>query len=122
MPFDKLPCIEVSPDLSKASLEGLSWLLRHKERWPRNHEWNFGWLLHEAECGTAGCALGIAQLVWCAEGLKPWGVIGWGEYFGLWDEEAYHIFEHFTYPCPASAVTPTMVADRIDAYLARKAA
>lgn len=36
MPFDNTTGLtDYAPDLSKPSLEGLSWLLRHREAWPR---------------------------------------------------------------------------------------
>lgn len=100
---------EAKPDLSKPSLEGLSWLLRHL---PPDHEWNFKIVGGPTGCGSAGCALGLAHRVWPA-----WD--GNDAAWGVPTAISYTFFLHGQYaPVPDYLVTPTMVADRIDQYLA----
>ncbi len=100
MPFDGTP---TKPDLSAPTLEGLAWLLRHKEEWPEGFVWGFG------SCST--CAMGVAD--------KTWG--------SFWDTPgsiqiaATGAFAVGTYGLPSSRVTPEMVANRIDSYLTRTA-
>jgi hypothetical protein len=52
---------EIVPDLTKPSLEALAYVLEHVERWPQGWKWDFSAV---NECGTAGCALGIAHTLW----------------------------------------------------------
>lgn len=105
---------ETKPDLSKPSLEGLSWLLRHM---PEDHEWNFAEVggPNPAGCGSAGCAFGLAFATWR----------DWDGSDHVWDAPG-SVLESFFFPqryvIPAELVTPTMVADRIDAYLAQRQA
>lgn len=99
---------ETKPDLSKPSLEGLSWLLRHL---PADHQWDFQIVGGKTECGSAGCALGLANVVWPEyAGAKTM--------FPDVPEVVRHTFFHpHQYLLADRFVTPTMVADRIDAYL-----
>jgi hypothetical protein len=98
-------------DTDKPSLERLSYVLRHKELWPEGFQWDFSVCVQ--------CAMGMARDLW-------WK----GETAGL--TEISYKFD-LAYPdsksmflAPANkwygksmrAVTPNMVADRIDAYLA----
>ncbi len=46
----------VVPDLSKPSVAGLVYLLRHKEQWPRGFDWNY------ALCTC--CGMGLADEMW----------------------------------------------------------
>jgi hypothetical protein len=46
----------VEPDLSRPSIRGLAWLLRHPERWPEGFEFNF------MDCSR--CAMGLAWQFW----------------------------------------------------------
>lgn len=102
---------ETKPDLSKPSLEGLSWLLRHL---PANHIWDFRAVGGKTPCGSAGCAIGLADAVW---GMNTFRAV----YYRLAPEsvlDKLFIDALGGYGVPHSAVTPTMVADRIDSYLA----
>lgn len=123
MPFDIDPkFIETKPDLSKPTLAGLAWLLRHPEAWPRNHQWTYSDTLVHNSCGTQGCAAGIAYLCWF-DGIH----VALENVFGLSKGEYRRIFMGCTtdsagrvsptYPGFHADVTPAMVADAIDAYL-----
>lgn len=54
----------VEPDLSKPSVRGLAWLLRHPERWP----WTFGPFDYN-HCPS--CAMGLARAMWPEDILHP---------------------------------------------------
>lgn len=87
----------------------LSYLLRHPEKWPEGHVWDF-YTLHElTPCGTIGCALGLAS--------SRWGHPARQEAWETWGAATY-VFGRNFYKCPASQVTPTMVAAAIDFFLA----
>lgn len=119
MPFDSV-LYDPDPDLielqpGKAGLRQLSYLLRHPEKWPEGHVWDFADVLEELPCGTSGCAIGIGCLVWGENNVdEKLGFSGFNE------PEYYDIFYDgpATYGCPNSQVTPTMVACAIDHYLA----
>lgn len=102
---------ETKPDLSKPSLEGLSWLLRHL---PEDHEWNFSEVggPNHYECGSFGCAYGLMLAVWGKSKHPFW------KRLGITDKTEEFFFLHGRYAVPDAYVTPTMVADRIDTYLA----
>lgn len=102
-------------DLSKPSLAGLSWTLRHPETWPRGFAWNY------SRCHT--CAMGLAYQLWQWDKIdKPHSNNGekiMSHYLGISIKDAMNIFfdtERILgiYSCD---VTPAMVADRIDDYL-----
>ncbi len=103
MPFDNTTALVEAPDLTTPSLAALSYVLRHKEAWPPGHRWDY------THCRT--CAVGIYKTLWPeAEYLRS--VIGIYEYTRTFCHHAYR-------PIRDPDVTPTMVADRIDAVLAR---
>lgn len=101
---------ETKPDLSKPSLEGLSWLLRHL---PADHEWSFSDVggPKRGGCGSFGCAYGLMRVVWGKPRNPYWELLG----ITVKDEEFF--FLHGRYDVPDAFVTPTMVADRIDEFL-----
>jgi hypothetical protein len=105
------PDTETKPDLSKPSLEGLSWLLRHL---PETHKWNFAIIGGETLCGSTGCAIGLAYAQWnnTIGSLRA--------FLGITPDVSVHFFSPSAYTAKAKDVTPTMVADRIDAYLASR--
>jgi hypothetical protein len=53
----------VEPDLSKPSVRGLAWLLRHPERWPADFEFDFR--------DSYTCAKGLAHRQWPNEVPPP---------------------------------------------------
>ncbi len=114
MPFDNTTgLVEAAPDLSKPTLEGLSWLLRHKEAWPPTFgRWNYR--------GCTTCAMGLAMAVW-RDGrwysmIEP-APAQTARMLDVPRVAADRLFTDMS--VPSSLVTPEMVADRIDAYLRR---
>ncbi len=93
--------MKTPPDLTHPSWEGISYLLRHKELWPANFQWNF--------CGSSQCAIGLSYKIWGTH-MDPIGECG--DTFN-----PYAMGEHA--PVPDRKVTPEMVADKIDDYLAK---
>lgn len=107
-------------DLSKPSLAALSHVLRHPEIWPEGFSWSYSSCLN--------CAMGLAHNLWrivakrynspeeCVEQVRL--------AFTLPRETAYEIFlwagreDDFD---DFGDVTPTDIADLIDAYLVKQA-
>lgn len=89
-------------DLSRPSLRGLSYLLRHKELWPVGFEWDFG------NCDR--CAMGLAFSIWNLGELG--GSYSMTEHFPISEKTSGELFllRH-----SAIVITPEMIADRIDA-------
>lgn len=120
MPFDSAPQVETKPDLSKPSLEALSWLLRHKEHWPVGFQWK--WLEID------NCASGLSDHVWGAcplrKGDDTLRLAQNGRRFHIGKRGAERIFfgagdygdDHH------DEIGPEMVADAIDRYLAQRGA
>jgi hypothetical protein len=124
MPLDTTPTKTV-PDLTKPSLEGLAYALRHP-RETLGHQWEYRhdtiWVGYdkagyENHCHTAGCACGMAAVLW-PEQINPREqyvpeqvarCLGDGAYERFMDQDAYGI--------PPEYVTAEMVADKIEAYL-----
>ena len=80
------------------------------------HKWYFPEIEVQGarNCKTCGCALGLARVLWPQHefDLSPNGITQ--EWFGLNEHVASSIF--FTgYPCAKYAVTPEMVAERLEA-------
>jgi len=119
-------------DLDKPSLHALSYALRHPDTWPAGFVWDF------SNCTT--CAMGLAHQLWNqipnGGGAKA-SVSGAARSFALPYAEAKAIFlgsaEWMPFKtmkagwlrtktvCDMDAVTPEMVADQIDKYLAERA-
>jgi hypothetical protein len=120
-------------DLDKPSLHTLSYALRHPDTWPNGFVWNF------QDCKS--CAMGLAHELWFASENRPTGktpdsyhraaVSAVARRFALPYAEAQRIFLRSDWAVksrmfglvkekiPMSAITPEMVADEIDRYLAR---
>ena len=136
MPFDSstFPAADLAPDLSRPTLRGLAWLLRHKGDRPEKFRWDFNNVLlprsfTKFDCGTAGCALGLALLQWTDTPRHkiacPFVTQDWAQKaFGMTHEDVRDIF--FNPKRPAGLfygvlndkVTASMVASAIDRYLA----
>lgn len=120
------------PSLDTPSLEGLSWMLRHPEKWPKTFEWYYG------NCRT--CAMGLANKLWGlteSESLVEYMRV-MPKALGIHGRSAERIFlgrygKHIASWVPIGVdprtgeeygdsrfITPEMVADEIDAYLARR--
>jgi hypothetical protein len=110
MPFDGLPTLD------KPSLAALSFALRHPETWPEGFVWDYG------NCET--CAMGLANRLWGGilnkEPYAGESACRMASVFGIRQEKAFEIFIF----APANrqlrlrGVTPTQIADLIDAHLA----
>jgi hypothetical protein len=96
-------------DLQKPTLEGLSFLLRHKELWPEGFQWYYP--------NPACCAIGLTYKFWKKEQY------GMTEIFNISPSVSDRIFVEapFYHRCfgifPRFDVSPEMVADDIDKYL-----
>lgn len=110
----------------KEGLRKLAYLLR--QQMPAKFEWKYGVVYAESECGTAGCAMGLARFVWPeAAAAIPLLFRGTAtdaatvaRLFDMPLEVAEDIF-FFGYACKSrrhSEIKPVAVADAIDKYLA----
>ena len=95
-------------DLTRPSLEGLAYILRHKELWPKNFEWEF------YRCDR--CAMGLAYRLW--RGIKSPEFQIMADRFYMEKMDAYRIFIIGTKE--GDPVTPERVARRIEEYLAQR--
>ncbi len=83
-----------------------------------NWDWNF--LIATNECGTAGCAIGLAATIWGRDkaGIGPNSGLDFTQisrFFGIDKYEAEQTFGSFAYGVGnASKVTPEMVARRLE--------
>lgn len=121
-------------DLNKPSLASLSYMLRHPDTWPEGFIWNYGYCEH--------CAMGLAHALWrTPTATKETGASIMARTFAMPYEAANSIFmgkgewaprKDTSYVKGAlwwkhkveqsvsnhEAVTPEMVANQIDKYLA----
>jgi hypothetical protein len=111
-------------DLDKPSLAGLSYVLRRPETWPNGFVWYYG------TCDS--CAIGLSCKLWRSfaiawikgrENFLQTAVV-MSKIFRMPIGSALGIFvvAHSLRETKISLITPEMVADDIDAYLAREAA
>ena len=116
-------------------LRKLAWVLRHPEVWQRTHHWTFTVLQKPDDCGTAGCALGVAGSVWPEFQKRIRHDYGYAwmpgktvaAAFGIPMKMAAEIFcmdasdevSQRVYGKPMHRVAPADVASAIDSYLAR---
>lgn len=109
-------------NLDKPSLHGLSYALRHPDTWPEGFVWDY------SDCKQ--CAMGLAHQLWESEipqvgNTRDPSVMA--RKFAMPYEKAEQIFfathkynRHYgVFPRSIDSVTPEMVADQIDAYLAK---
>lgn len=99
--------------LTKPSLAALSFVLRNPELWPDNFEWNY------TTCGD--CAIGLAVKMWHGPRATNFSFT-FMEMFDISWADLSRIFciAEQTLGIAKSAVTPTHIADLIDAHLAQK--
>lgn len=103
--------------LDTPSLEALSHILRHRELWPKGFVWDF------ARCSN--CAMGMADRLWSVMDHRndQTYATAMKRSFGLPTDDTMALFTfsyHDTYPIDSNLVTPEMVADQIDKYLASR--
>ena len=99
------------PTVKKRDLSELSHVLRNKDLWPKNFEWNYN------DCET--CAMGLAALLWNeVNGTNTWAM---EKAFDIDSDTSNAIFlELADHPDDFSKITPEHVANAIDEYLANK--
>lgn len=105
MPFDSLS----TPALRLAFLAEVL-----RQPLLEDHIWDFGTVYEKNECGTVGCAIGIAHIIWPAAGLvnNGWAIEAKiNEYFDLTENQIYACFFELG---EEKLVTPIMVAERIE--------
>lgn len=138
MPRDVIA--EEIPNLTYPTVEGLKYLLRHPERWSLTHKWRFDDRLRITDidiktsvaCGTAGCAIGIADVIWgkhvSGSFFRGTEEYAWGAVNILSDgqfkrfkalfggQDTFHkIFEEgMNWPDVARQITPEVVIGRIE--------
>lgn len=113
------------PDLSKPSLEGLSYLLR--QEMPKGFTWDFSHEFNQTNCGTMGCALGLCYLQWPKyfKRYEDWQFVAC-DIFSMPIIDVERIF-YSSVPYGVAmednwgGITPEDVADEIDRYLRSKA-
>ena len=107
----------------REGLRRLAEVLRQKT--PR-FTWDFGTVYTEEECGSKGCAYGLARFLWPHDiAVEEFGQSDFtrimAEAFGLYIEDSRALFSSDrTYGKDYSEVTPNDVADAIDRYLSGK--
>lgn len=105
----------------KPGLAGLAQLRDElRKPMPDTHTWDFGVSLQINHCGTAGCAMGLAYLIWPQQAPKYMLPRQAAPLFGLTLDEAEGLFMPRGYRADVELVTPTMVADEIDKLLREK--
>ncbi len=93
----------LSDAASTPSLVALSYALRHPETWPSDFAWDF------RACDT--CAMGLTARLWRDATYV-------GRAFNIGIGTVHSLFSMDAYGIPPKDVTPTHVADAIDAFLA----
>jgi hypothetical protein len=111
--------------IKRARLAFLASTLRNLKTDFPDHTWDFTAVERNRECGTCGCAAGVAQMLWPAawDALMDnpstsyyWGCMG--EMLGISMDSAEYIFASRGDHRESRDVTPEEVADRIDAVMA----
>jgi hypothetical protein len=114
-------------DLDKPSLRALSYVLRHPNTWPEGFIWNYD--------NCESCAMGLAHELWDVSETENKNAASiMSRTFGISYEEADSIFmgqvrgkpapwreygpKWWRSTVPRGDVSPEMVADAIDSYLA----
>jgi hypothetical protein len=106
MPFDA-----AAPATLEPTLRNLSLVLRHEELWPPGFKWDY------SDC--AGCALGLVSQMWRAGFGIITSIPEEARFFQIPRHIAMKIFYCLHYHSRKSRqdITPTDVADVIDAWL-----
>jgi hypothetical protein len=111
--------------VKRARLAFLASTLRNLKTDFPDHTWDFTAVDRVRECGTCGCAAGLAQMLWPAawdalmdDRTNPyyWGCVG--DLLGISKDSAEYIFSSRGRHDESRDVTPEEVADRIDTVMA----
>lgn len=115
MPFDGLT---ETPAIRRARLiEAL------REPMPARFEWDFCNIVSITKCGTAGCALGLANVIWPGAIGRLCNATVVGEFFGVTANDVDLVFYDCSIgeldrPYPRwlrrDEITPAMVADALE--------
>lgn len=108
MPFDSKSFVESVP----ATLEGLAYVLRHRELWPSGFEWDYN------ECHA--CAIGMAMKLWSGGGNRRYPISWTKNFFGISIGDADAIFVNLgtsKTPEGRAGVAPEHVASAIECHL-----
>lgn len=106
--------------LDQPSLQALAYLLRHREKWPKDFSWDFGY------CNR--CAMGLAAELWgkIDTGGSNHAIKDMAKVLGMPLDDVKIIFggygtwtQRFDNAIGFVGITPEMVADQIDLYLTR---
>lgn len=115
MPFDGTQI--VTPELRRAILANAL-----RGPMPDGFVWSYASWFAKVHCGTAGCAIGLAHLIWPDAELIDHGSPSYDRlcsFFGMTEDEAAGCFwTGHPETGLVSDVTPGMVADRLDAFVA----
>ncbi len=84
---------------------------------PRPHAWDFSLISDRTDCGTVGCAMGLAQVLWPNEWFMCAGNLAARLFPAEKWVKSFDFEKIFVPPVVFSRVTPSMVADVIDDYL-----
>ena len=109
---------EARPDLTTPSTQGLAWLLRHREHWPKGFVWTY------THC--TGCAMGLAHRLWGQfwprEPSSNEGYVAFvSAVLSMDHRESWNIFEGLRDRNDGLwDVAPDQVADALDIYLLRQ--
>jgi len=93
------------PDLSKPSVAGLAYILRHKEEWPEDFHWDFN--------SHRTCALGLMDRKWVH--TKSWVLSSFdaAHILHISGRKAFHIFIGLNKD--GTEVLPEDIAARLEA-------
>ena len=83
----------------------------------RPHEWDFSLISDRTDCGTVGCAMGLAEVLWPDERQMCAGNLAARLFPSDKWAKSFDFEKLFVPPVVFSRITPSMVADVIDDYL-----
>lgn len=103
-------------EADQPSLEKLSYILRHPETWPKDFEWYF------PRCSQ--CAMGLARKIWkdnhdTMEDMFALSIRDIHKLF-VAGPKRFWIIPSALFGNEYKSVTPEMIADRIDKYVAKR--
>jgi hypothetical protein len=89
-----------------------------RQEMPEGYRWKFGHYYRETYCGTSGCAIGLAHLLFpeCNLIIENKGVVlqNVAEGLGMTFDDVMRIFHSNGYRGQGQRITPAMVADALE--------